>query len=287
MRSMQRVPPAVKAAAMNGLRALVEEAHGLDQLDYSNIVFPYWGDVAPAADTQFAELLSMGMPLLDALIWRQGRQEEQLEATRQDGAVAPSPLTTAQAGRLAVRAYFNIVTQARTWPAKEGSFILKVMNDTMPTDEASRLFSSFPADLLGHEWVMHVPLSGLPVKLRNRLSLGMAGHRLVSAFRFIRSDDIIDHHAEFGALSKALLTMLDGRSWWDLHPSFRTVEVVSALKSLNGLLSTALAMSVNPDRLRALAVHKIIFAVPEADPRYEHWTNVDGIPFPQLQDPFE
>jgi len=84
---------------------------------------------------------------------------------------------------------------------------------------------------LDHKWIKNFPFKDLPEKIKNRLSLSMAGYRYLVAIAYITfkagtPDTII-------TLQEKIRKYIESGMYWDMHPLFRSSKNITKYGSMN------------------------------------------------------
>jgi hypothetical protein len=187
-------------------------------------------------------------------------------------------------------AYFCILTQARalSGEVRMGKFITSVLgrNDA-PEDIAGRL-ASFGLEKIDPSWVKFVDMSSLSKVAENRLALGVAGYRLPNAVIYDVPNLINDPGNEFSAHDFAELArdakiarsaieyLIRKGALWNIHPSTRSPQFGTIIKSLNQCCSDLLTFLYTKEKLEIMVKEKVIYEAPNRNPQaraWRFWTN--------------
>lgn len=131
----------------------------------------------------------------------------------------------------------------------------------------SRNLCSLELKRLPLHWIRHIPLNNLPVKVKNRLMLGMPGYRLINAIRLIKVD-----YPEYNQFQGWFVKTFAGFHW-DVVTFTRSDEFIATFPDFSRNLMSFMAVAYEHTKLEEMVSTKVIFSMPESDVRYQAWRN--------------
>jgi len=170
--------------------------------------------------------------------------------------------------------YFCIMTQARH-PADVvhvASIIENVIGISMTMTQVQDILASFNLNKMPKTYVKHINISQLGDEVTNRLGLGVAGYRLMSACQVINLK--ANAPADAKAAHAAIKASLARGVFWEFHPVFRSGDFVRAFGSLNKIISTMLAEHGIESEVQAAVENKSLFALPQVDARFRTYGRI-------------
>jgi hypothetical protein len=227
-------------------------------------------------------LVKAGMPLLDAVVYLEAdnRPPGVTISRRDEDDNVIQDFDGCCRGLFAL--YFALFTQGRSDPQGAPNFLVAVLGFGGDFSELIKGLSSAPITGFPTGWVKNVSLDNLSEKSKNRLALGAAGHRYISALRYIRPGDWKAGKEANESYVAALLEWSDRRVWWDLHPLYKSGPVITATGSLNKTIEDCLADGLSDAGATRLVTARILHHVPIAQPAHATWDVSDPSSYPAL-----
>jgi len=231
------------------------------------------------------ELISIGMPLFDAIVWltagRPRDYELQLDATMKKEEI-PSMHEIA---RSVFFVYFMLVTQAR-YPApstsKEKPRIPNFLRVIMGMDEEQHVYveriCSFAPQKFDPSWARHVQFDKFGQEVLSRFGLGVAGYRLFNPFSLYKPKSDISQ--ELRTACEFASTVATSPASWDVHPLTRNPNILTSRGNLNKNLGNLILDVFTDEQIAEMVQAKILFAKPEreaAHRQYMQWKKSDDI----------
>lgn len=252
-----------------------------------------WGDFSFSVsfgtvlreDMTVTELFVAGMPILDAVVWYWGKNRPASLTIDVRPETADRPQTATEATRGLFCWFFSIYSQGCSIPQGTPNFLINVLD---LGEHFTQLITGLTTANIGQfpiEWVVNVPLPVLSDKAKNRLALGAAGHRYLTAISYITDADYIDLEHPGVAYLKSLVRWTGGQVWWELHPVTKSGQVITATGSLNKNIQSAMKACVSEERLKALADSKVLHAPPIDWPSHSKWKQGAVTNLPRLRHP--
>jgi len=234
--------------------------------------------------TNVPDLLKAGMLPIDAVYYLQCKKQGLPTNVQERTAENEKVVSETDAGIGMFIWFFSLLTQGKHVLENEPKFLSQSLKLGKSWKKYQEQLTSCDFAKLPTDWIKAVKLSSLSDKARNRLALGAAGHRMIAALRYIRRADLREGCAEGEAFVHTILEWTQGKSWWDLHPLFKSAAVISATSSLNQLIGEFLAEAVTAERLQTLKQNKVIFEIPKIGLIPGRWAAQKLKSLPKLQE---
>ena len=138
---------------------------------------------------------------------------------------------------------------------------------------------------LPKRWIKNVNLNELSEEAKNRLSLGCGGQRFLQAISYINQSDFAPNTQLQQDYIVHLITWTNGQVYWDLHPIYKSPNIITATRSLNKTRSDCLFSALTPAAKVKLVQARNLFEEPIAQPAHSQWRNYLSLRLPELTNP--
>jgi hypothetical protein len=280
--NIQHIDPAEVAKAFQTYLDTASKLTGvsLDDIRLSVISLP-----ADQSTMTLTDLLEIGMPLFDAVIWlTAGRPKDY--ALTVDATMKKEDIPSMhEVARSVFYVYFMLVTQAR-YPApsttREKPRIPNFLRVIMGMDEEQHIYveriCSFSPQKFDPAWAKYVQFDKFGQEVLSRFGLGVAGYRLFNPFAlYTPRDDISDNLKEACAFARKVAT---SPASWEVHPLTRNPNVLTRRGNLNKNLGNLILDVFTEPQISEMVNAKILYAKPEreaAHRQYMQWGSNDDI----------
>lgn len=181
--------------------------------------------------------------------------------------------------------YFSLYNQARGIGAGSNNFLTNVLS--LGPDWALLVKSLTSANIenFPKKWINNVTFDDLSDESKNRLALGAAGHRYLQALTFIKDSDYKPNMRVHKTYIDGLKSWTKSRVYWDLHPIYKSSNLITITKSLNKSIEDCLAKCLTDDAKLKLAASKVLNHQPIEQPAHSQWETFDLSSLPILENP--
>lgn len=191
-------------------------------------------------DMTIMQLIEGGTPLFDAIIYYFMENKDGVRIN--DGDLGTNELSYNDKLQALVYVYMWAMIRgdilSRNQVYNEGDVPLFLRNvlqlKDQPGDYVSRI-ASFDLINLDHQWIKDMKPEFFHSRIKNRLSMGIAGHRYLDVFKYFNpKEDATEDQKQICARLRQKASM---GPFWDLHPLFKPQLVISNLGSINKTLA--------------------------------------------------
>lgn len=157
----------------------------------------------------------------------------------------------------------------RTAGAGIPAFLINICGMNEVPDVTSAQLASFALTSIGTGWVRYIPWHTMAQPIRQRLSLGLAGYRMLAPFKCyaIRGGAPADVAAAFAWVVNLANQAPDYR----ILSATRDPLLIARLGSWNKALGNLILLSFSPADIADMVANKILYAMPIRDPRADTW----------------
>jgi hypothetical protein len=256
-----------------------------EQLSWSDFTFQCNSGFTLTAKSSFEELVDGGVPYLDALVITEcDIADGEIEITPRD-AVSDVIVNYLNISRGIFAWYFSLYSQARAVGAGSNNFLLNVLNLGANWPNLINSLTSANIENFPKSWVKNVDMNSLDEAARNRLALGAAGQRYLQALNYIEDTDFAAGKVQEKQYINGLKNWTKGKVYWDLHPLFKSGNVITITKSLNKSIEDCLYSGLTDTGKSKLVNAKIIFKMPVQQPAHSQWRSMSLTSLPNLTKP--
>jgi len=151
------------------------------------------------------------------------------------------------------------------------AFIQNILGYRGTGTELTELLCSFDIMKIPLDWLKSVAWNRLPIEVRQRLSLGMAGFRLFTPFKILTPRNNISEQAK--KAHDIVLALIRSGPTWDLFPPTRSAVVAARFGSLNKALESLMVNVFEDSDLAKITGGdlKVLFRKPVDDLRFQGW----------------
>lgn len=252
-------------------------------ISWSDFQFRTFEGEPPESKDTVTDLVNKGMRFIDAIYYQCAISKGVEVVVTADIKKNENPVSWVKIANALHAWYFSIITQGRAVANGQCKFLKEVMGFGSGWADAINGLCSASIEKVPKRWVKDVALDKLSEQSRNRLALGLAGHRYIASLKYIRPQDFKEGATQGAETVRRILAWTKRSCWWDLHPSFRETSVISHFGSLNKAICELLLDSVKPEALERLARSKVLFEVPQSDPQYSNWHGAFSSNLPELK----
>jgi hypothetical protein len=232
------------------------------------------------ADRDLTGLLKSGTKYFDAIYWLSIPATQRPEPNQTKTEIK-DVLWSELADNLFIY-WFFLFTQAR--PPGKGcptpNFISSVKNVTRSMEEVANALASFNLIKINGQFIKGMKFPNLGQEASNRLALGCAGYRLISALSITPPDKAHPVGSEGERLfTKALeirQILVNKRNCgadWNFHPLTKSQTLLGNTGSLNKNINDMMFFLYENQTLNLMHQQKLIFAVPSENRSYRAWFN--------------
>lgn len=256
-----------------------------NQLSWSDFTFMSNAATNVTVDSPLQELIDAGVPYLDAVVLKSA-------STRPAGIVI-SERTVAEnkqvnyldISRGLFAWYFSLYSQGRAVGAGKNNFLGHILNLGGDWPSLVNALTSANIENFPKGWVKNVEIGRLDEAARNRLALGAGGQRFLQALNYISEDDFLEGKDEEKNFVAVLRTWTSSKVYWDLHPLFKSGNVITVTKSLNKSIEDCLAHGLKETSKAKLADARILHRKPIEQPAHAQWRTLKPESLPKLAYP--
>lgn len=237
--------------------------------------------VAPSEDRRadYTNVLSMvqdGNPLLDSMVYISLNENERprvpIDATR----TTASEIDVNKLSQAVFYVYMFILIRGRA-PNKDDTvdagsapgFLVNIMHFKSKPIDYCNAIASFDINKLDYRWIKSVSISGLPAKVRNRLSLGIAGYRALAALKVCEIRPDASKDAKDAA--QLAIAFYNAGPVWSCVSVTRSEEFINRFGNFNGTIYNLLGDLCTTEHLKVLVDAKVIPSQYKIDPRHNTW----------------
>jgi len=252
----------------------------LDDINRSVISIP-----ADSAKVTLVELLQLGMPLFDAVVWLTAKRPATHPLILDPLMKKEDIPSLHEIARSVFYVYFMLIVQARypvsavtTDKPRIPNFLRSIMGMDEPQHHYVDTISSFAPQKFDPTWVKHVSFTGFGQEVLSRFGLGVAGYRMFGPFSLYQpKSDTPQNLLDAAEFAKKVAT---APASWDIHPLTRNPNVLTARGNLNKNLGNLLLDVFTETQIAEMVATKLIFKKPEREPAHRNyitWSSTDDI----------
>lgn len=233
-------------------------------------------------DATVASMIKAGTPIFDALLFAQAGAPEGANLTKINA--LPKDANKRQADQTKQLAWTVMYCLIRgNYPSGQTAEVGKdipAILDAMfklgksPNDVVASI-ASFNINHLPMDWIKGIDLSKLPLKLKNRLTLGLPGYRYVNVFKAIPVAQEISQE------------WLDRVNWvrefasypydWNVFTPTRSSEFLEKVGSFNKLLMNLMVNVYSEEELNYMVAQRMLPRIPEYTTGSLDWSMVPPV----------
>lgn len=256
-------------------------AHGskLRSLDKEEIVVRRNPKLVAPQDVTIPWLMEMGNPFFNCLFWVNMSEDERVPLKGWKKGQKPKAITAQQVCEALFYQYFMIVTRSSTSDA-EGkvigrdvpNFLAGVLGLKNAPKYYAELLATFDLGKLDPAWARYIPQPDLSQEARSRLSLGVAGYRMLGPFKLLRP--VKGLRPAMVAAYEFAAGMAYQDPMWSIHPATRDAGILSTYGPLNSNLGNLMLEVFSYAELSSLVSSKALYKIPTFDAtarNYENW----------------
>jgi len=263
----------------------LEIGSGREKLSWEGFTFKQNHDSNVTEASSFDEMVEAGVPYLDALVLScSGNIPEGIVIEKRDVSEKVRVDYIAIASGLFAW-YFSLFSQGKAIASGANNFLVDVLGLGTDWQTLVRSLTSSRIELFPKKWIKSVKLDSLDEASRNRLAMGAAGQRFLQAITYIRDSDYAADQEDSKAYIDGLKLWTKGLTHWDLHPVFKSGQIITITKSLNKSIEDCLHVALNEVGKNRLVRAKILFESPKEQPAHAQWRSFDIRTLPQLREP--
>jgi hypothetical protein len=236
------------------------------------------------------DLLDIGMPLFDAIVWLTAGRPSTHELTVDNSIVKANLPSMHEIARSVFYTYFFLVTQAR-YPVPTGgtnspkvpNFLSVVMGMTGSQSSYIEKICSFPPQKFDPKWAKSIKFENFGQEALSRFGLGVAGYRLFGPFKIYKPMDNISN--ELKSAIDFARKVSESSPTWDIHPLTRDPAILTKRGNLNKNLGNLILDVFTEEQIDEMVNSKMLFAKPTREPSYKNyltWSSNDDISGNQL-----
>jgi len=256
-----------------------------DQLSWKDFTFKCNSTFDPDNYETFDDLVTGGVPFLDALVISYADPKEgDVVITHRE------PANDIIVNYLSISKglfcwFFSLYTQGRAVGAGNNNFLSSVLGLGKDWPVLVKNLTSANIEHFPKGWVREVKMTGLDEAAKNRLALGAAGQRFLQSLVYLSSDDFKEGKNQERQFIENLKNWTGGKVYWDLHPLLKSGNVITVTKSLNKSIEDCLFHGLKSSAISKLVTSKILFSAPKEQPAHAQWRNLDPNSLPPLTQP--
>jgi len=170
---------------------------------------------------------------------------------------------------------------------KVPAFFKSILGFDSPLGNVANELASFDLNKIDMSWVKLIKTGSFNIAIKNRLSLGIPGYRMLMPFKLYPLKSGVSQ--EVKAAYEWVQKLVNRGFYWDIFPPTRSSQVTQKLGPMNAALGNLMLECFTQDQLKEMAEQslKIIFDVPKKDQRANHWRSWSAITDLELQEPMD
>lgn len=242
-------------------------------------------DTIDAGTATVVNLIEHGNPVFNALLYVKLPLGNRPAVVRVPHADRKAAIPHGEIASAIFFQYFMIMTRGSPSDADDataGTRVPKFLGTVLQLRQTPKYYhdilASFPLSAIGNDWVRYVQIGGLSTEARSRLSLGVAGYRVLAPFRYLSPHGRDTWTTEHENAYRVALQMAQLPASWDWHPATRDPNLTQRFGPLNANLNQLALMSFTGDDLANLVTTRAIFAVPVDNPTVRDWMSWTAAP---------
>lgn len=269
---------------LTAIREAITIGSTREQLGWKDFEFYVNSGTNVDLGSSFEELVDAGMPYLDALCLKGSTNvptDIVIKKRTARDAVVVNYLNIAK-GLFCW--YFSIYSQGRAIASGSNNYLTQVLSLGNDWSDLVKALTSANIEHFPKRWVKNIDIGILSEETKNRLALGAAGQRYLQALNYILDSDYKENTDVEKRFINGLKKWTKGLVYWDLHPVFKSGQIISVTKSLNKSIDDCLFHALTDAAKKKLTASKVLFGEPKEEPGHAQWRNLDLNSLPDLID---
>lgn len=237
----------------------------------------------------YVQLVKAGNKLIDIMYFLAIGNKKNFQFTKWDYDGEPPVIKETDTAEAVFVLWFYLMSRGAA-PTEEDEkkgvptprFVTEVMHLKKKPYEYMKILASFDLNQMDATWIKGINLNKLGDETRQRMGLGVAGHRYLDVFKQFLPSKIL---TDIDQKSYDVLKQVSANGpYWTLHSSFKEPTLIRKFNSLNQVLLRLIMRIYDDDLIATLKKNKIIPAEMIADERYNKVIEVTARDFDMLHE---
>lgn len=270
---------------LDHVKEAIKEGSKRDQLSWSDFTFTCNNNSGVTISSTFEEMVTGGVPYLDAVVLKFAANVPPNTVINQKKAIESKPVNYLDIARGLFAWYFSLYSQGKSVGSGSNNFLTSVVNFGNNWPDLVNSLTSANINNFPKSWVKDIKINELDEPARNRLALGAGGQRFLQALNYIADSDFMAGKEEEKKFVAGLRDWTKSKVYWDLHPLYKSGNIITVTKSLNKSIEDCLFHGLTAAGKKKLTDSKILYETPKEQPAHAQWRTLNLASLPQLTQP--